>query len=330
VEIYEKNMTGLAKGHNALSSIIEVGPRGLALNESFPATLTIAVNDTQAIQYSYIYRWESFSWDLWFGGWRQITAGRIIDTINNTVSANIGGDGYYVVIDDRSCMKVDPSTTNVNLLNSVIKINVTVSSLELDQMLVGAQFRLCYNATLLQFLNVTEGPFLKCYASEQPGSQGTAFFCIQENHSTYGPSMIMVDVLLPNSSGQWNPPFPVGNGVVATVFFKAVYQERGLDRSPLEGNLTLVETVVADYQNNALVHTKLNGLYRIWPTHIADTNYDGKVDLKDYYRVTKAYGSYPGHPRWDPIADLNKDGKVDLFDVFTCAKAYGWTRNLNP
>jgi hypothetical protein len=121
-----------------------------------------------------------------------------------------------------------------------------------------------------------------------------------------------------------------GNGVLATIFFKAVYQEKGLNRLPLECNLTLVDTVVADYQSNALLHTKQDGLYRMWPTHIADTNCDGKVDLKDYYSIAKAYGSYPGHPRWNPAADIVSDGKIDLKDIYTCARAYGWTRDPNP
>jgi len=54
-----------------------------------------------------------------------------------------------------------------------------------------------------------------------------------------------------------------------------------------------------------------------------DVNGDGKIDLKDVYRVAKAYGSFPGHPRWDPACDFNKDNKVDLKDYYPVCKNYG-------
>jgi hypothetical protein len=33
---------------------------------------------------------------------------------------------------------------------------------------------------------------------------------------------------------------------------------------------------------------------------ITDINGDGKIDMKDIARVARAFGSYPGHERWDP------------------------------
>jgi hypothetical protein len=56
---------------------------------------------------------------------------------------------------------------------------------------------------------------------------------------------------------------------------------------------------------------------------MGDVNGDGKVDLKDVYIVSLAFGSYPGHPKWNPVADLNRDGKVDLKDVYLVTKNYG-------
>jgi len=50
-----------------------------------------------------------------------------------------------------------------------------------------------------------------------------------------------------------------------------------------------------------------------------------KVDLKDVYAVAKAYGSYPGHPKYDPNLDIIYDGKIDLKDYYTVCKKYGKT-----
>jgi hypothetical protein len=56
---------------------------------------------------------------------------------------------------------------------------------------------------------------------------------------------------------------------------------------------------------------------------------DGKVDIRDLALAAKAYGSYPGDPKWNPNADLTgattglPDNKVDIRDLAVAAKNYG-------
>ena len=54
-----------------------------------------------------------------------------------------------------------------------------------------------------------------------------------------------------------------------------------------------------------------------------DINADGKVDMKDIGSICMAYGSYPGHPKWNPNADINDDGKVDMKDIGYACMHYG-------
>jgi hypothetical protein len=56
-----------------------------------------------------------------------------------------------------------------------------------------------------------------------------------------------------------------------------------------------------------------------------DINGDGVVNIFDVAIVAKAYGSYPGHPRWNPAADLDSNETVNIFDVAKVAKDYGKT-----
>jgi len=56
---------------------------------------------------------------------------------------------------------------------------------------------------------------------------------------------------------------------------------------------------------------------------LGDINGDGKVDLKDYFMVSKAYGEVLGRPRWDSECDINDDGKIDLKDVYIVARNFG-------
>lgn len=245
------------------------------------------------------------------------------DTTDNTKSAV-----DKVRVGEPPLMKAP--TYQAKFLNQTVTINVTINDLKAYWRIIAIEFRLCYDDTLLQLINVTEGPFLKHFASLQPGSDGTLFLFNPDYDPIYGSSVMVGVFILPNATGYWNPPFPEGSGTIATLTFKAIYQERGLEKPPLFCELALVETDVFDDDGITIPYNVQNGLYKIWPTHIADINYDGKVDLKDYYRITRAFGEFPGRPRWDPIADLNGDQKVDLKDVYTCAKGFGWVQNPDP
>jgi hypothetical protein len=54
-----------------------------------------------------------------------------------------------------------------------------------------------------------------------------------------------------------------------------------------------------------------------------DLNNDGRVDMRDISIVASAFGSVPGHPRWNPVADVNDDGKIDLKDIALVARHFG-------
>ena len=230
-----------------------------------------------------------------------------------------------VKVGELSIIKIQPTVYNCRRLNDTVSLNITVSNLKSYWRVVGVQVRVWYNATLLEFINATEGPFLKSFAILQPCCLGTVFPSVHDKNPPWGPSIIVGVLILPNSTGKWNPPFPEGNGTIATLNFRSKYQERGLEKPPLTFEIILTQTDMFDDKGVTILYTAEGGVFNMWPTHIADINYDGKVDLKDYFRIVNAFGESPGRPRWDPMADINGDGKVDLKDVYTCATGFGWT-----
>jgi peptide/nickel transport system substrate-binding protein len=57
-----------------------------------------------------------------------------------------------------------------------------------------------------------------------------------------------------------------------------------------------------------------------WPI---DIDGSGAIDIRDIAAAAKAFGSAPGHPRWNPDADIDKNEKVDIRDIAMIAKQFG-------
>jgi hypothetical protein len=63
---------------------------------------------------------------------------------------------------------------------------------------------------------------------------------------------------------------------------------------------------------------------------MGDVNGDGIVELMDFSIVTDAYGSYPGHPRWNPDCDFNQDGIVEMMDFLILSNNYAKSYPPHP
>jgi PKD repeat protein len=244
------------------------------------------------------------------------------------IADNVKSSSDIVEIGELVWMEVQPEITEIGLLNKAFTVNVNIRKLQAYWRAIGIQFRLCYNDTLLEVLNVTEGPFMKDPAWNL---YGTFFIYYIEKDAIYGPHVLVGVMLYPNQTGYWNA-YPSGSGTIATITFKAIYQERGLTKPPLECPLKLVDTMIIDSDLIEIPFASHYGKYRIYPTNIADFNYDGKVDMRDVARVARAFGSDPTiYPeRWDPVCDVNNDNKIDMRDVAVSARNFGWTTPYDP
>jgi len=98
----------------------------------------------------------------------------------------------------------------------------------------------------------------------------------------------------------------------------------------LTSALNLVDTMIVDDNIVEIPVAQEHGLCKIYPTNIGDINYDGKVDMKDVSLVARAFGEFPGRPRWNPMFDVNYDGKIDIKDISIVARNFGWTPTYDP
>jgi len=88
-------------------------------------------------------------------------------------------------------------------------------------------------------------------------------------------------------------------------------------------NYTITAVATIPLDNNPADNT-LDNVY-IKVRIIGDLNGDGKVDITDLAMASAAFGSYPGHPRWNPAADINRDNRIDIQDIARVSANFGKT-----
>ncbi len=192
---------------------------------------------------------------------------------------------------------IDPSAITVKAYR---KFLVNVSIYEVID-LYGWEFKLKWNSTLLDVLNVTEGDFLKAY--------NDTFFVINMNNTD---GYTRVACTLMGNIGGVN-----GSGVLAQIEFKA--ENRG------ESALELYDTKLVNSSEESISHTVSNGKVTITEGLLGDINGDGMVNILDAIMLSNAFGSRLGDANWNPDADLNDDDIVNILDAIILAGSFGET-----
>jgi len=93
------------------------------------------------------------------------------------------------------------------------------------------------------------------------------------------------------------------------------------DTIPCNSYNISAEASIVPYELNVTNNVYINGQVKVGI--LGDINGDGKVRIDDVLLAAEAFGSYPGHPRWNPDADLNGDNKVRVNDILLVAKNFG-------
>ena len=119
-----------------------------------------------------------------------------------------------------------------------------------------------------------------------------------------------------------------GNGTISTITFK-ITQTPPADQN-ISSNLEIVNATMVDPDATEIPSDQydvINGNYvysaAAPSTKTEDLNGDGKVNIEDVAIWGLAFGSVPGHPRWNPIADMNGDERINVIDAVLICKA--WT-----
>jgi len=209
-------------------------------------------------------------------------------------------------------LRVEPEVVGASKLGEQVMIDITINEIRAEDRLVGVEWKLAYNTTLLQLSDVTEGDFMKHFAELSGAESPYTFFGW---HEDVGVVFIFI-VPLPN--GTHPGPFPDGSGTLATMAFNVTE----MPEEATETDLELFDVTMLDADGNEMLYDHLESGVYIAPKEPGDLNLDGKIDIQDLYIFGSSFGSYPDHPRWDARADINNDDKVNILDGVIIAKAF--------
>jgi hypothetical protein len=211
---------------------------------------------------------------------------------------------------------VDPKESSAEV-GQTFAVNISISDVS---GLLGFDFLLSYNTTVLQLISIQEGTFLK--------SVGPTFMI---NLTTNG--VIWLAVTLYDVQGQLKSAN--GTGVLATAEFKAMaVGESVLDlfsKDPYKPDEVKLATDPPPNDVVPIPNVAVDGHVVVSPdppnpnnaTLVGDVNGDGKVDMRDVGEVARLFHAPPTDPLWNPKCDFNGDGKVDMKDVGLVASRIG-------
>jgi hypothetical protein len=90
------------------------------------------------------------------------------------------------------------------------------------------------------------------------------------------------------------------------------------------GPHTITVVITGDAFTHTYTHTYVATIRQDVNTYTGEL-LDFTVDMRDVGRAARAFGSYPGHLRWDPACDINDDFTVDMRDIGGIARFFGWS-----
>jgi hypothetical protein len=154
-------------------------------------------------------------------------------------------------------ISVTPSAYTAVRLSEVFDVHIQVENVEESLHLVAAEFKLGFDAALLEVVDITEGSFFEGFAGAP--HQGTFLVLLEESSFVHVGLMVLPDV-----NGTYHAPYPNGNGTLVTIRFRAILRPEW--PSPNAScTLELFDTKLADETGDlpGIPHNTQSGSYEI-------------------------------------------------------------------
>jgi hypothetical protein len=215
----------------------------------------------------------------------------LVDPDVNTISHKDRSGFYEMAALPYPTLEVVPNMYVALRNGETFEVEVNMKGLDKDWHLVGLQFELRYDTSLLVTKPdwIVEGGFLKAY--------GNTLFQV-EVENDYG---LIGIVLLPDQNGSWTGGFPEGNGTLATFTFKTIYQPVE-PQNTSSCTLMLDNTILVNDKTEEIPHNTSDGEFEILAATAQVDQYrpiDVQVDvgaihfngeIADFYILVTDYG----------------------------------------
>ena len=170
----------------------------------------------------------------------------LVDVEGNTVEYEPPVSGRYeIAVAAPPWLSLEPKEYTAEAMGEEFPLTVFINELSSDWRLVGVEFKIRFNKTMLSVVDITEAGFMRHFA-ELAGTETWFQYYVEEDpESGFG---LVGILLLPLPNGTWPGPFPdtedyAAPGDLATVTFKAIYQHEELD---LTSNIYLDDIILAN------------------------------------------------------------------------------------
>ena len=252
----------------------------------------------------------------------------IVDVDANPIQTRPSKDGFYLIAIAAppwlSIEKVPPEHLvgppeyTASALGELFDLGVFINELDADWRMVGAEFKIRYNMTLLDLVNITEGGFMKHFAMESglpPPYTWFQYYVEEDPVSKYGIVGIMI---YPLENATWPGPFPdTGDygapGDLAIVTFKAIKQWDEIDVTD-EKAMWLDEIILAN-------------------TEVMEIPYNAEKTAAEgicKYTITKAIPPFTPWKDFNPGTGRSIDLVTGYSKNFNGAGTYKWSDSHAP
>jgi len=147
------------------------------------------------------------------------TSTYLLDTNASPISGVTKENGSYTFISIPTgsiWLEASPATFETRKPRP-FNVSILIENVSQSLGLIGVQFIVTYNSTYLEVEQIIQGDFLRNSTWAPYGTAKSAY--VDDRGVIYG------EFILPNSTGYYNPPFPEGNGTVATITFLPILHE---------------------------------------------------------------------------------------------------------
>ena len=237
-----------------------------------------------------------------------ISKNALLLTLVLTMSTIMAGTVPSLASEETPTIYVFPSTYLATQIDEIFYINVNIKGVTEDLQLIGVQWKLKFNTTILEVLNVTEGDFFENWAETAGLDPDTIYFWwLQEEDYVISFTIYAEFAVAPPTV------FPEGSGTLATIKFNATYLPWEPEPSCI---LELTDTKLLNIDEEEITHNSENGYYQVgsYLTLVPDAGFAATTIVGGRFaansQITIAWNG-------EPIATVPSPLTTDSYGNFT-------------